>query len=495
MKFKKRFGVLFLVCVGMLANGVVAQDNLRSQLFSEVDAIKAQAEKRQANVLAPNNYGKAMKAYQRAEQDLRKGRNLQDIRKRIREAQAYFKKAIEATKLAEVTFAAVTAARNDAISADAAKFARATWEKAEEKLIEAAKELEKGDVKDAMKRGKKAEELYRQAELEAIKANFLTPAWTLLDKADRLKVGRNAPRTLARARELAQKAEDLLRQNRYDNDEARQLAQEAKYEAAHAIFLNDLIEKYKDADLDFEDVFLLAEQPLQKIGGTLDIVTRFDKGYDPPTEVIINKIKDLQDKLRLALEVIEKRNAEIKTLQEQIASMEQRLGSLTAAEKALQEKLERQRRQEMTFFEVAKMFTRSEAQVLRDGNHVIIRLYGLTFPVGRAIIEPQFFSLLTKVQNALRKFPNANVIIEGHTDSQGSDKQNQSLSEKRAEAVRQYLLANMNWSPGRIHAVGYGESRPIASNDTPEGRAKNRRIDIVIIPEWAQSEAANQMQR
>ncbi|MDQ7054411.1 MAG: hypothetical protein Q9P14_16530 [candidate division KSB1 bacterium] len=143
MKLKKRFGVLFLVCAGILANGVMAQDNLRSQLFSEVDAIKAQAEKRQANVLAPTNYGKAMKAYQRAEQDLRKGRNLQDIRKRIREAQAYFKKAIEATKLAEVTFSSVTAARNDAISADAAKFARATWEKAEEKLIEAAKELER----------------------------------------------------------------------------------------------------------------------------------------------------------------------------------------------------------------------------------------------------------------------------------------------------------------------------------------------------------------
>ena len=474
-----------------LAAVAQAQDNLRSQLFGEVDELLKQAKKKQAQILAPSNFGKAMEAYAKAEADLKKGRSLEKIRKKIQRARTYFERAIEATKLAEVTFAAVTAARNDAQSADAPRYARDTWEKAELKLMEAAKELEKGDVKDARKKGKEAEDLYRRAELEAIKANFLTPAWTLLDKTERLRVDRYAPRTLARARELAKKAEDLLRQNRYDNDEARNLAQEAKYEAAHAIYLSQMIEKFKKSDLDFEDVFLMVEKPLQRIAGTLDFVARFDKGYEIPTEMAVTKIKDLQDKLRLALEVIEKRNAEIKTLQEQIASMEKRLGSLTAAEKALQERLDQLRQQERVFDELARMFTRQEATVLREGNNVIIRLYGLTFPVGRAVIEPQYFSLLTKVQQALRKFPNCRVIIEGHTDSRGSDEQNQYLSEQRAEAVRQYLLANMGWNPSRIRSVGYGESSPIASNDTPEGRAQNRRIDIVIIPEWAQQEANN----
>ncbi|MCB0294734.1 MAG: OmpA family protein, partial [Calditrichaeota bacterium] len=97
---------------------------------------------------------------------------------------------------------------------------------------------------------------------------------------------------------------------------------------------------------------------------------------------------------------------------------------------------------------------------------------------------PKFFSLLTKVQNAIRTFPESNLTIEGHTDSFGSDSQNLALSEKRAEAVRQYLLANMsNLNPDRVLAVGYGESKPIANNETREGREKNRRIDIVIHPD------------
>ena len=74
------------------------------------------------------------------------------------------------------------------------------------------------------------------------------------------------------------------------------------------------------------------------------------------------------------------------------------------------------------------------------------------------------------------------IIIEGHTDAFGSDELNMRLSKERAEAVMQYLIANMNLGVSRIQAVGHGENRPIASNKTPGGRAKNRRIDVVIQP-------------
>ena len=106
---------------------------------------------------------------------------------------------------------------------------------------------------------------------------------------------------------------------------------------------------------------------------------------------------------------------------------------------------------------------------------------GLTFPVGKNTIESQFFPLLTKVQNAIKRFSGCQVAIEGHTDSQGSDETNQRLSDARAEAVGSYLMANLGISVP-ITNQGYGESRPIASNDTPEGRAKNRRIEIILVP-------------
>lgn len=146
------------------------------------------------------------------------------------------------------------------------------------------------------------------------------------------------------------------------------------------------------------------------------------------------------------------------------------------------QRIQQQAENRKRFATVAELFDISEARVFREGENVIIRLYGLTFPVNKSIIEPRFFSLLTKVQNAINEFSGCMIDINGHTDSYGSDEQNLNLSNERAEAVKQYLLANMKLDVTRIKAVGFGESDPVASNETQEGRAKNRRIDVVITP-------------
>jgi outer membrane protein OmpA-like peptidoglycan-associated protein len=73
------------------------------------------------------------------------------------------------------------------------------------------------------------------------------------------------------------------------------------------------------------------------------------------------------------------------------------------------------------------------------------------------------------------------ITVEGHTDSFGGDESNLELSQRRADAVRAYLLANMQLAPYRISAMGYGETRPISSNETAEGRSRNRRIDLVVL--------------
>jgi OmpA-OmpF porin, OOP family len=70
-------------------------------------------------------------------------------------------------------------------------------------------------------------------------------------------------------------------------------------------------------------------------------------------------------------------------------------------------------------------------------------------------------------------------IAEGHTDSQGDDAYNQELSERRAGAVRQYLIETYGIAADRLEAEGFGESRPVADNETPEGRQQNRRVELV----------------
>jgi outer membrane protein OmpA-like peptidoglycan-associated protein len=118
--------------------------------------------------------------------------------------------------------------------------------------------------------------------------------------------------------------------------------------------------------------------------------------------------------------------------------------------------------------------------VLREVDDLRIRLVALTFPSGKSTIQPEYFSLLTRLQSAIREFPNSTVVIEGHSDNIGNEAYNLNLSTDRARAVQKYLIANMGLSEDRVQAIGYGKERPIASNETEAGRAQNRRIDVVI---------------
>jgi outer membrane protein OmpA-like peptidoglycan-associated protein len=89
---------------------------------------------------------------------------------------------------------------------------------------------------------------------------------------------------------------------------------------------------------------------------------------------------------------------------------------------------------------------------------------------------------MKRLETAVRLFPDAEITVTGHTDSFGSDSANFELSRRRAEAVRRYLIEVAKMPAFRISAVGYGETQPVASNATEEGRARNRRIDVFISP-------------
>ncbi len=107
---------------------------------------------------------------------------------------------------------------------------------------------------------------------------------------------------------------------------------------------------------------------------------------------------------------------------------------------------------------------------------------GTNFEVGSAALSIDAMNKLDAAIIILQENPSTSLIVEGHTDSEGGEAVNQRLSEQRAEAVVAYLVAG-GVDPGRLTAIGYGESRPIATNDTAEGRAENRRIQFVVVEE------------
>lgn len=97
------------------------------------------------------------------------------------------------------------------------------------------------------------------------------------------------------------------------------------------------------------------------------------------------------------------------------------------------------------------------------------------------VIPPASYAEIDKLGTLLSwpQYADYRVQLEGHTDSQGSARKNQSLSEKRVQNIKAYLVQHFHLAPERILAVGYGSSKPLASNDTSEGRSQNRRVEVV----------------
>ena len=117
-----------------------------------------------------------------------------------------------------------------------------------------------------------------------------------------------------------------------------------------------------------------------------------------------------------------------------------------------------------------------------NGQAILVNLPdGVTFDVDSYTLKPQFRSTLDQIAQSMNTYPNSLIDVYGHTDSTGSDQYNQTLSENRARTVANYLVTR-GVSEARIRSMGYGETMPVASNDTEEGRAKNRRVEIKIVP-------------
>jgi OOP family OmpA-OmpF porin len=228
-----------------------------------------------------------------------------------------------------------------------------------------------------------------------------------------------------------------------------------------------------------EDLTLWMEKILYEITEKLAATDMRNQTYEIQVKNIVGSIDSLQKDRQFMFDKVKTLNSEIETKNSQIADLEGK----TREQQIVQERLEAEKRFNQLFMEVQNLFSPDEAEVYKKGNSLVIRLRAIQFPVGKSVIMPDNYPLISKIQQSIRIFGEPDVTIEGHTDSTGSNELNELLSQQRAESVRQYLLANKTLSDGRITAVGYGSSKPLASNETEEGRAVNRRIDVIIKPQ------------
>ncbi|KPL69012.1 membrane protein [Erythrobacter sp. SG61-1L] len=117
-----------------------------------------------------------------------------------------------------------------------------------------------------------------------------------------------------------------------------------------------------------------------------------------------------------------------------------------------------------------------------DGQAILVNLpNGVTFDVDSSTVKPEFQRTLDTIANSLVTYPNSLIDVMGHTDSTGSDEYNLALSQRRANAVADYLVMR-GVSRARVATIGYGERYPVADNNTEYGRAQNRRVELKITP-------------
>lgn len=158
-------------------------------------------------------------------------------------------------------------------------------------------------------------------------------------------------------------------------------------------------------------------------------------------------------------------------LSDQVASGDQKIAAAN-----------RKARVQVVLEKARSQFSETEAEAYQQGENLVIRLKQVNFASGRSDLPANSISLLSKVSDVAKSLNPSQIVVEGHTDSIGTATANNTLSEQRAIAVATFFKSN-GFSDIKVESEGFGFKKPIATNKSKEGRAQNRRVDIVITPE------------
>ena len=291
--------------------------------------------------------------------------------------------------------------------------------------------------------------------------------------AEKQESDKIAPESYAAAKNKLMEADAFITENPYQKEQMSALANQALFLARRHMEIAK--ETIKLQQMTPEQIVLNMENMLYQTSNRLAAPDMRDQSFEQQLDNIMETISAQQADQEFTTKKIKDQQLEITDLQQKIASLQ-------GQSRQQQERLTVQEQLNQLFSEVRGYFEPHEAEVYKRENQLIIRLKTIDFPVGQSVIKPDNYALLSKVQRAIRAFGEPDVIIGGHTDSTGPEPINEHLSQKRAEAVRQYLVANGILPFDKIISVGYGSTRPLASNSTEKGRAMNRRIDVTISP-------------
>jgi OOP family OmpA-OmpF porin len=470
-----------LACAGPQLEVVpISKSENPQELINQLDNEIALARKNQLNVLAPTWFERAESSLAAAKKGLDTGDQLSEILDNIATGRAQLHRAEEIAKVAQTTLPKAIQARDMAREAGATNLGE-DYADAEGRFIGLTRAIEDNNLNYAQRNQNSVAERFRVLELKAIKIRTIGEVRRLISLAEKQNMQKIAPQSFAQAEKKLAEADAFITENPYQKEKMHQLADEALFLAQRLHIIAQQSKMIED--MEPEQITLWEEEILHQTSDKLGAQDMRNRPFNQQLENILATVSAQHADHEFMVEKTKKQQDEIEKLRQEIAGLEgQSLKEQKEKERLLAEKLFNEK-----LSSIQDYFKPQEAEVYKKQNQVIIRLKAINFPVGQSVIMPENYGLLSKVQRAIRTFGEPDVIIGGHTDSTGSEDLNEHLSQKRADAVRQYFVANGTLPYEKIIAVGYGSMRPLASNATESGRAINRRIDVIITPDAGQN--------
>jgi OmpA-OmpF porin, OOP family len=453
----------------------VSEKNPAEQLTGLEKDIEV-ARRNNLDVLAPTRFAKVESFYFEAREGMGRETELSEILMKISSARAHLQLADESAQIAGSALGSAINARELARQAGAEILLADDYQEVEDDFLALTRAIEDDNLRWAKKNEIKVARAFDQLELRAIKGQALNEARGLIVRAETQGAEKLVPETLIKVRARLDQADAYIDHNRYQKEKIEEHAQQALFEARRLNRVLEQTEKLKE--LTPEQVALWMENFLSRATEGLGAPDRRDEAFDVQMASILGLISTWESDYQKLVGQLNEKNKGIDGLQAKIADLEGR----SLAAQGDKKRLAAERRFQALFNEVQSFFDPGEAEVYKQGNDLIVRLKTMQFPVGKEVIMPVNYALLSKVQQAIALFEQPVVVVEGHSDSTGLEETNLELSQHRAEAVSQYLVANRTLPANKLRAVGFGSAKPLASNQTPEGRAINRRIDLVITP-------------
>jgi len=506
---KRNLLFLPIAFLPMILIGLISSANSQEINMDEIKKLYDSTLLVEADIFSPESYAQMDKYFTDLELAISKGKKYKkqsEIASKFRE---FAENSLKTTIVTKLALEEYLKPRSKAIAAKAPNLVPDLYDQAELQFVKATKKVEKGDSKGALKIVDKAMPLFDIAELEAIKTDILGTAAGLIAKAEADDAAKYAPATLDKSRVNYDKCVALLNNDRYERDKSLKLSATSEYEAGHAANIAQSVRSLERNDQAWEKLMLLYEIEMKKIGTEMGLTQLpFNNGPLQAAEAMVAKVKemeseknDYQDALKQVSQLLS-----VETEKNDVASMivpinqaidelisnkeelsnrlsenSDKLADLESTHKKVTGELQVRQEAEAKIDSARSILNPTEGLILLSPtDDIIIRLSGLSFASGSSEISNGHVDLLDKVKNILEMFRDNKLMVEGHTDDMGERVTNMHLSEKRAFAVMQYMRSTLNIPADKISAVGYGPDKPIGTNKTKEGRAKNRRIDIII---------------